>query len=131
MRENLLFQRFNLIFWEFFDSSFWLISFILSIIIIKDYLFKFKMYISIENLSNVKESFFNLTIMSYSHHCTRDIFVRSVTWKLVISNNFAIISYFIIVQVTFVEIISELGTWEWWISGLMLNPLFLLISRLK
>jgi len=131
MRENLLFQRFNLIFWEFFDSSFWLISFILSIIIIKDYLFKFKMYISIENLSNVKESFFNLTIMSYSHHCTRDIFVRSVTWKLIISNNFAMVSYFIIVQVTFVEIISELGTWEWWISGLMLNPLFLLISRLK
>ena len=131
MRENLLFQRFNLIFWEFFDSSFWLISFILSIIIIKDYLFKFKMYISIENLSNVRESFFNLTIMSYSHHCTRDIFVRSVTWKLIISNNFAMVSYFIIVQVTFVEIISELGTWEWWISGLMLNPLFLLISRLK
>ena len=25
---------------------------------------------------------------------------------------------------------SELGTLEWWISGLMLNPLFLLISRL-
>ena len=24
----------------------------------------------------------------------------------------------------------ELGTLEWWISGLMLNPLFLLISRL-
>ena len=26
---------------------------------------------------------------------------------------------------------SELGTFEWWISGLMLDPLFLLISRLK
>ena len=26
--------------------------------------------------------------------------------------------------------LSELGTLEWWISGLMLNPLFLLISRL-
>ena len=25
---------------------------------------------------------------------------------------------------------TELGTLEWWISGLMLNPLFLLISRL-
>ena len=25
---------------------------------------------------------------------------------------------------------SELGTLEWWISGLMLNPLFLIISRL-
>ena len=24
----------------------------------------------------------------------------------------------------------ELGTLEWWISGLMLNPLFLIISRL-
>ena len=24
---------------------------------------------------------------------------------------------------------TELGTLEWWISGLMLNPLFLLISR--
>ena len=26
---------------------------------------------------------------------------------------------------------SELGTLEWWISGLMLNPLFLLIWRLN
>ena len=26
---------------------------------------------------------------------------------------------------------SELGTLEWWISGLMLNPLFFLISRLN
>ena len=25
---------------------------------------------------------------------------------------------------------TELGTLEWWISGLMLNPLFLLFSRL-
>ena len=25
----------------------------------------------------------------------------------------------------------ELGTLEWWISRLMLNPLFLVISRLK
>ena len=25
----------------------------------------------------------------------------------------------------------ELGTLEWWISGLMLDPLFLLISRLN
>ena len=28
-------------------------------------------------------------------------------------------------------IITELGTFEWWISGLMLNPLFFLISRLN
>ena len=27
--------------------------------------------------------------------------------------------------------ISELETLEWWISGLMLNPLFFLISRLN
>ena len=27
-------------------------------------------------------------------------------------------------------VISELGTLEWWKSGLMLNPLFLLISKL-
>jgi len=26
---------------------------------------------------------------------------------------------------------SELGTFEWWISGLMLDPLFFLISRLN
>ena len=26
--------------------------------------------------------------------------------------------------------LTELGTLEWWISGLMLNPLFLLSSRL-
>ena len=26
---------------------------------------------------------------------------------------------------------AELGTLEWWISGLMLNPLFFLISRLN
>ena len=26
---------------------------------------------------------------------------------------------------------SELGTFEWWISGLRLNPLFFLISRLN
>ena len=25
----------------------------------------------------------------------------------------------------------ELGTFEWWISGLMLDPLFFLISRLN
>ena len=25
---------------------------------------------------------------------------------------------------------SELGTFEWWISGLMLDPLFFLISKL-
>ena len=25
----------------------------------------------------------------------------------------------------------ELGTLEWWISGLMLNPLFFLISRIN
>ena len=28
------------------------------------------------------------------------------------------------------KMLPELGTLEWWISGLMLNPLFLLISRL-
>ena len=28
-------------------------------------------------------------------------------------------------------IYSELGTFKWWISGLMLDPLFLLISRLN
>ena len=28
------------------------------------------------------------------------------------------------------RISAELGTLEWWISELMLNPLFLLISRL-
>ena len=27
-------------------------------------------------------------------------------------------------------ILAELGTFEWWISGLRLNPLFFLISRL-
>ena len=28
-------------------------------------------------------------------------------------------------------IFTELGTFEWWISGLMLDPLFFLISRLN
>ena len=27
--------------------------------------------------------------------------------------------------------LNELGTFEWWISGLMLDPLFFLISRLN
>ena len=27
--------------------------------------------------------------------------------------------------------LTELGTFEWWISGLMLDPLFFLISRLN
>ena len=30
----------------------------------------------------------------------------------------------------FLLIVSELGTFEWWISGLMLNTLFWRISRL-
>jgi len=30
----------------------------------------------------------------------------------------------------FVSMYPELGTLEWWISGLMLDPLFFLISRL-
>ena len=29
------------------------------------------------------------------------------------------------------SILSELKTFEWWISGLTLNPLFFLISRLN
>ena len=31
----------------------------------------------------------------------------------------------------FLRVWSELGTFEWWISGLMHDPLFVLISRLK
>ena len=31
---------------------------------------------------------------------------------------------------TRVEMAPELGSLEWWISGLLLNPLFMLISRL-
>ena len=31
----------------------------------------------------------------------------------------------------FRNILSELKTLEWWMSGLMLNPLFFLISRLN
>ena len=30
-----------------------------------------------------------------------------------------------------IEYGSELGTFEWWITGLMLDPLFFLISRLN
>ena len=30
-----------------------------------------------------------------------------------------------------IKVSSELGTFEWWISGLMLDPLFFLISRLN
>ena len=32
---------------------------------------------------------------------------------------------------SYIKNFSELKTLEWWISGLMLNPLFFLISRLN
>ena len=35
-----------------------------------------------------------------------------------------------LVKYKFSKIKSELKTFEWWISGLMLDPLFLIISRL-
>ena len=34
-------------------------------------------------------------------------------------------------QTVISKVLTELGTFEWWISGLMLDPLFFLISRLN
>ena len=35
------------------------------------------------------------------------------------------------IRIKFKNMNSELGTLEWWISGLMLDPLFFLIFRLN
>ena len=49
-----------------------------------------------------------------------------ISWKIIRFQHFLLINRHYLPHFW-----SELGTFEWWISGLRLNPLFFLISRLN